>query len=91
MWGVRAIYMSDTVNSKSFVNKVLLRIKWNYESTMHFKHEMIGKHFTEISQKLWIKWNLELTVFELTVHNLYHETNYSDIYPKWMNSDHFGY
>ena len=36
-------YMSGTVNSKSFVSKVLLRIKWNFELTVHFKHEMLGK------------------------------------------------
>ena len=35
-----------------------------FELTVHFKHEMIGK-------KLWIKWNFELTVFELSVPDLY--------------------
>ena len=30
------------VNLKSFVNKVLLRIKWKFELTVHFKHEMLG-------------------------------------------------
>ena len=32
-----------TVNSKSFVGKILLRIKWKFELTVHFKHEMLGK------------------------------------------------
>ena len=27
----------------SFVSKVLLRIKWKFELTVHFKHEMLGK------------------------------------------------
>ena len=36
-------YRSGTVNSKSFVSKVLLRIKWKFELTVHFKHEMLGK------------------------------------------------
>ena len=36
-------YRSGTVNSKSFVGKVLLRIKWKFELTVHFKHEMLGK------------------------------------------------
>ena len=35
-------YRSGTVNSKSFVTKVLLRIKWKFELTVHFKHEMLG-------------------------------------------------
>ena len=36
-------YKLKTVNSKSFVGKVLLRIKWKFELTVHFKHEMLGK------------------------------------------------
>ena len=36
-------YRLGTVNSKSFVSKVLLRIKWKFELTVHFKHEMAGK------------------------------------------------
>ena len=36
-------YRSGTVNSKSFVGKVLLQIKWKFELTVHFKHEMLGK------------------------------------------------
>ena len=36
-------YRLGTVNSKSFVSKVLLRIKWKFELTVHFKHEMLGK------------------------------------------------
>ena len=49
-------YRSGTVNSKSFVGKDFLRNKWKYELTVHLKHEMIGKHFTETSNKveLWI-------------------------------------
>ena len=39
----KLFYRSDTVNSKSFVSKVLLRIKWKFELTVHFKHEMLGK------------------------------------------------
>ena len=38
-------YRSATVNSKSFIRKDLLQIKWNYELAIHFKHEMIGKCF----------------------------------------------
>ena len=37
---------------------------------MHFKHEMIG-NLAKISKKLQIKWNFELTVFELSVPDLY--------------------
>ena len=37
------LYRSGKVNSKSFVSKVLLRIKWNFELTVYFKHEMLGK------------------------------------------------
>ena len=36
-------YRSGTVNSKSFVGKVLLRIKWKFELTVHFKHEILRK------------------------------------------------
>ena len=36
-------YRLGTVNSKSFVSKVLLQIKWKFELTVHFKHEMLGK------------------------------------------------
>ena len=36
-------YRSGTVNSKSFVGKVLLRIKWKFELTVYFKHEILGK------------------------------------------------
>ena len=45
-------YRSGTVISKSFVGKDFLRIQWKYELTVHFKHEMIGKHFTETSNKM---------------------------------------
>ena len=38
-----AFYRSGTVNSKSFVCKILLRIKWKFELTVHFKHEMLEK------------------------------------------------
>ena len=36
-------YRSRTVNSKSFIGKVLLRIKWKFELTMYFKHEILGQ------------------------------------------------
>ena len=36
-------YRSGTVNLKSFVGKVLLRIKWKFELTVYFKHEMLEK------------------------------------------------
>ena len=39
MW----MYRSGTVNSKSFVSKVLLPIKWKFELTVYFKHEILGK------------------------------------------------
>ena len=64
-------YRLSKVNSKSLVNKVLLQIKWKFELTEHFKHEKNGKHLTETLQKILIKWNFELTVFELTVADLY--------------------
>ena len=47
------IYGSDTVNSKSFISKVLLRIKWKFELTVDFKHEMIEKIFTDICMLLF--------------------------------------
>ena len=50
-------YRSGTVNSKSFVNKDFLGNNWKYELTMHFKHEMIGKHFTETSNKVELRIN----------------------------------
>ena len=37
------LYRLGTVNLKSSVSKVLLRIKWKFELTVHFKHEMLGK------------------------------------------------
>ena len=40
---IKISYGSGMVNSKSFVGKVLLRIKWKFELTVHFKHEMLGK------------------------------------------------
>ena len=48
---------SGTVNSKSFIGKVLLRIKWKFELTVHFKQEMIGKHFTETLNKVQLRIN----------------------------------
>ena len=45
------------VNSKSFVGKDFLRIKWKYELTVHFKHEMMGKHFTETLNKVELRIN----------------------------------
>ena len=32
-----------TVNLKSFVSKILLRTKWEFELAVYFKHEMLGK------------------------------------------------
>ena len=55
-----------TINSKSFDGTD----KWKFELTVHFKHEIMGKHFTENLQTLWIKWNFKLNVFELTVINV---------------------
>ena len=49
---VLLLYRSGTVNSKSFVNKYFLQNKWKYELTVHFKHEMIGKHFTEVELRI---------------------------------------
>ena len=40
---IKLIYRSGTVNSKSFVGKVLLRIKWKFELTVYFKHGILGK------------------------------------------------
>ena len=45
------------VDSKSFVGKDFLRTKWKYEITVHFKHEMIGKHFTETLNKVELRNN----------------------------------
>ena len=45
-----------------------------FELTIIFKHEMIG-FLPKISKKLRIKWNFELTVFELSVPDLYIITN----------------
>ena len=39
-----------------------------FELTVHFKHD---RNLAKISKKLRIKWNFELTVFELTVPDLY--------------------
>ena len=41
---------------------------------MHFKHE-IDRNLAKNWKKLRIKWNFELTVFELTVPDLYIESN----------------
>ena len=54
---LQTLYRSDTVNSKSFIGKVSLRNKWKYELNMHFKHEMIGKYFTETSNKVELRIN----------------------------------
>ena len=37
-------YRSGTVNSKSFVGKVLLRIKWKFKLTVYFKHGILGNN-----------------------------------------------
>ena len=41
--GTKFRYRSGTVNSKSFVGKVLLRIKWKFKLTVYFKHEILGQ------------------------------------------------
>ena len=46
-----------------------------FELTIQFNIEKIGK-WAEIWTKLWIKWNFELTVFELTGPNLYLKTHH---------------
>ena len=46
------------VSSKSFVDKDFFRDKWKYELTMHFTHKMIGKHFTETSNKVELRINI---------------------------------
>ena len=46
----KTAYRLGTVNSKSFVSKVLLRIKWKFELTVHFKHGILGKFQKNISQ-----------------------------------------
>ena len=48
-------YRSGPVNSKSFVSKDFLRNKSKYELTIHFKHKMIGKNFTETSNKVELR------------------------------------
>ena len=35
-------YRLGTVNSKSFIGKVLLRIKWKFKLTVYFKHGILG-------------------------------------------------
>ena len=37
------LYRSGMVNSKSFVGKVLLPIKWKFELTVYFKHGILEK------------------------------------------------
>ena len=46
---ITAYYRLGTVNSKSYVGKNLLRIKWKFELTVHFKHEILGKLQENIS------------------------------------------
>ena len=36
-------YRWGMVNSKSFISKVLLRIKQKFELTVYFKHEILGQ------------------------------------------------
>ena len=50
-------YRSGTVNSKPFVGKVFLRIKWKFELTVHFKDEIILKHVTEILNEVELQIN----------------------------------
>ena len=65
-------YRSGTVNSKSFVGKAFLRIKWKYGLTGHFKHEMIGKHFTETSYKVELQIN-RLRINRVRPASVFHE------------------
>ena len=37
------MYRSGMVNSKSFIGKVLLRIKWKFELTVYFNEEIVGQ------------------------------------------------
>ena len=37
------IYRSGSVNSKSFIGKVLLQSKWKFELTVYFKHKILGQ------------------------------------------------
>ena len=62
----RIQYSLGTVNSKSFVSKDLLRSKWKYELTVHFKHEVIGKHLTETSNKVELRINLARSVIGIS-------------------------
>ena len=50
-------YRLGTVNSKLFAGKDFLRNKWKYELTVHFKHEMIGKHLTGTLIKVGLRIN----------------------------------
>ena len=43
-----------------------------FKLTMHFKHEMIGI-WQRFQRNFEFKWNFELTVFELTVPDLYRQ------------------
>ena len=36
-------YRSGMINSKSLVGSVLFRIKWKFELTVYFKHEILGQ------------------------------------------------
>ena len=40
---LRFNYRLGTVNLKSFIGKVLLRIKRKFELTVYFKHEILGQ------------------------------------------------
>ena len=73
-------YKSGTVNSKSLVGNEFLRIKWKYELTVHFKHEMTGKWKEDISQNLRIKWKFELTVPDLYKKFMLRFINFSQLW-----------
>ena len=48
MWVIQVGHVEfEVIRRKDF-----LQNKWKYELTMHFKHEMIGKHFTETWNKV---------------------------------------
>ena len=64
------VYRSDTVNSKSFVGMLFLRIKWKFE--LQFNSTLIFDEATRVFFKNFeLSGNLELTVFELTAPDLY--------------------
>ena len=71
------------VNSKSFVSKDFLQNKYNHELTtfelaVHFKQEVIGKHFTETSNKVELRINRIRINRTQPVSSTYMATNATD-------------